>query len=145
MAVTPEAVYVTDSFMPQVLVVPLGEDGSLAAPGDAFSVPIGGELEYGEGFNLNVLFVHPGGLSPGAPVKIAGGEVGHVEEMTYLGLEGPLRPSPEGSSEPPARTRVKVVIWVEERVRSSIRQDGTYYVTMEGILAEPMIEQKIDK
>ena len=61
-AVTPQAVYITDSFMPQVLVVPLGEDGSLAGPEDAFTLPIGGELEYGEGFNLNGIVAMEAGL-----------------------------------------------------------------------------------
>jgi hypothetical protein len=61
-AVTPEAVYITDSFMPQVLVVPLGEDGGLARPEDAFAVPISGELEYGEGFNLNGIVATEAGL-----------------------------------------------------------------------------------
>jgi sugar lactone lactonase YvrE len=61
-AVTPDAVYITDSFVPQVLVVPLGEDGSLSAPEDAFALPIGGELEYGEGFNLNGIVATGAGL-----------------------------------------------------------------------------------
>lgn len=52
-AVGADAVYITDSFMPQLLVVPLADDGGLTAPDEAFAVPIGGELEYGEGFNLN--------------------------------------------------------------------------------------------
>ena len=33
--VTPDAVYVTDSFMPQLVVVPLGEDGALPALDEA--------------------------------------------------------------------------------------------------------------
>ena len=39
--------------MPQVLVVPLGEDGSLPAPDEVEVLPISGDLEYGEGFNVN--------------------------------------------------------------------------------------------
>ena len=50
---TPEAVYVSDSFVPQVAVVPLGEDGALPAPEEAFVLPISGDLEYGEDFNAN--------------------------------------------------------------------------------------------
>ena len=37
-----------------------------------------GRVTTKEGFNLDVLFVHPGALNPGAPVKIAGSEVGYV-------------------------------------------------------------------
>jgi hypothetical protein len=59
---TPEAVYITDSFMPQILVVPLGEDGSLPAPEQARALPISGDLEYGEGFNANGIVAVPAGL-----------------------------------------------------------------------------------
>lgn len=61
-AVGTDAVYITDSFMPQVLVVPLLEDGGLAGPDEALAVPIGGELEYGEGFNLNGVVATDAGL-----------------------------------------------------------------------------------
>ena len=61
-AVGSDAVYITDSFVPQVLVVPLAEDGGLAAPDEAFAVPISGELEYGEGFNLNGVVATDAGL-----------------------------------------------------------------------------------
>jgi hypothetical protein len=61
-AVGTDAVYITDSFMPQILVVPLAEDGGVAAPDEAVAVPIGGELEYGEGFNLNGVVATDAGL-----------------------------------------------------------------------------------
>lgn len=62
LAVTPEAVYITDSFVPQLLVVPLGEDGTPAAPDEAYALPITGELEYGEGFNVNGIVATDAGL-----------------------------------------------------------------------------------
>lgn len=61
-AATEEAVYVTDSFMPQVLVIPLGEDGALPEPDATEVLPISGELEYGEGFNLNGIVATEAGL-----------------------------------------------------------------------------------
>jgi sugar lactone lactonase YvrE len=61
-AVTEDAVYVTDSFMPQVLVIPLGADGSLTAPEEAFALPISGELEYRDGFNVNGIVATDAGL-----------------------------------------------------------------------------------
>ena len=61
-AVTPEAVYISDSFVPQVAVVPIGDDGALAAPDEAFVVPITGDLQYGEGFNANGIVATPAGL-----------------------------------------------------------------------------------
>ena len=59
---TPEAVYVTDSVMPQVLVVPIAADGSLPGPDAVQALPITGELEYGEGFNVNGIVAAPAGL-----------------------------------------------------------------------------------
>ena len=50
---TPDAVYATDSNIQQLLVVPLGAGGSLPAPGDAFTIPLTGEISYSAGFNAN--------------------------------------------------------------------------------------------
>lgn len=60
--VTPDAVYISDSFVPQVAVVPLGEDGALPAPEEAFVLPISGDLTYGEGFNANGIAATDAGL-----------------------------------------------------------------------------------
>lgn len=59
---TPEAVYVSDSFVPQVAVIPLGDDGALPAPEETSSLPISGDLEYGEGFNANGIVATDAGL-----------------------------------------------------------------------------------
>jgi len=51
--VTADAAYATDSNMPQLLVIPLADDGSLPAPEEAFAVPITGDFVYEAGFNAN--------------------------------------------------------------------------------------------
>jgi hypothetical protein len=86
LAATGDGVYVTDSFMPQVLVVPLGDGGALPAPDGVAVVPIGGELEYVDGFNLNGIVATPAGLlavhsSEGALYRIdpATGEASRVD------------------------------------------------------------------
>jgi hypothetical protein len=50
---TPDVVYATDSNIQQLLVVPLGAGGALPAPGDAFTIPLTGDIEYTDGFNAN--------------------------------------------------------------------------------------------
>ncbi len=60
-AATPDAIYVTDSFMPQLVVVPLADGVPPEADGIT-SLPISGELTYDEGFNLNGIVAHPAGL-----------------------------------------------------------------------------------
>jgi hypothetical protein len=52
---TPDAVYVTDSLIPQLVVIPLGAGGSLPAADGGITVPLdpAGDLQYITGFNAN--------------------------------------------------------------------------------------------
>ena len=52
---TRDAVYVTDSLMPQLIVIPLGRGGSLPVADGGFTVPFdpNGDLQYTAGFNAN--------------------------------------------------------------------------------------------
>ena len=61
-AVTPEAAYVTDSFEPQLIVIPIGPDGGLAPSEDGVALPLSGDLEYADGFNLNGVVAADAGL-----------------------------------------------------------------------------------
>lgn len=61
-AVTPEAIYVTDSFMPQLIAISLPGDGSLPSMDDAAAVPLSGDVEYADGFNLNGIVASDAGL-----------------------------------------------------------------------------------
>ena len=60
-AVAPDAVYVTDSFLPQLVILPTPEGGSLDEV-EVVALPITGDLEYGEGFNLNGIVATEAGL-----------------------------------------------------------------------------------
>jgi len=51
--VTKRAVYVTDSNIQQLIVIPLGNGGSVPAPSSAFTLPITGDFVFGQGFNAN--------------------------------------------------------------------------------------------
>jgi hypothetical protein len=62
-AVTEDAVYVTDSLIPQqLIVIPLPADGSLPDPADAFTLPLTGDLVYIDGFNANGIVASGGWL-----------------------------------------------------------------------------------
>jgi outer membrane protein assembly factor BamB len=76
---TPEAIYITDSFVPQILVIPLAEDGSLPETEQTQALPIGGDLEYGEGFNVNGIVATPAGL---VVVHTGSGELFRVDPAT---------------------------------------------------------------
>jgi outer membrane protein assembly factor BamB len=51
--VTKGAVYVTDSLIQQLIVIPLGNGKGVPAPSAAFALPITGDFVYGQGFNAN--------------------------------------------------------------------------------------------
>lgn len=78
-AATPEAVYVTDSNVAHLVTIPLGDDSSLPPPAGVARVPISGELEYGEGFNLNGIVALPAGL---VSVHTARGELYRIDPAT---------------------------------------------------------------
>jgi hypothetical protein len=51
--VTDDAVYVTDSNVQQLIVIPLGAGGALPGPSEGLTLPLTGDIEYGVGFNAN--------------------------------------------------------------------------------------------
>ena len=61
-AVTRDAVYVTDSGFPQLVVIPLPQDGSLPPASAATILPLGGDMIQTPGFNLNGIVAEDGFL-----------------------------------------------------------------------------------
>jgi hypothetical protein len=61
-ALTREAVYITDSTSPQLVVIPLAQDGSLPPSASATILPVGGEFVQTPGFNLNGIVAEDGVL-----------------------------------------------------------------------------------
>jgi hypothetical protein len=61
-AVTRDAVYVTDSGFPQLVVIPLGPHGSLPPPSAATFLPVGGDMLQAPGINLNGIVAENGVL-----------------------------------------------------------------------------------
>jgi hypothetical protein len=59
---TREAVYVTDSLMQQLIVIPLGPGGALPAPTEAHTIPLTGDIHYIAGFNANGIVASRGWL-----------------------------------------------------------------------------------
>lgn len=80
-------------------------------------------------FTLYVDFENPGGLQPGAPVKIAGVRVGSVDALEF-------RASPSGSAQ---RTLVRTRISIEERFHGEIHRNAEFYVTTQGVLGEQFL------
>ena len=83
---------------------------------------------------LYVYFQNPGGLSPGAPVKVAGRKAGSITAMTFLGQSGPKDPV---TGKP---ALVKVTVEIEEELSGSLRTDAKFYITTKGVLGDPFME-----
>lgn len=96
----------------------------------AFVLLMGG-LSFEKTYTLFVDFDNPGGLQAGAPVRVAGVKCGKVTELAFMG--GKVDPKTN------RRTLVRARIAVEERVKSSIREDADFYVTTQGVLGEQFL------
>jgi phospholipid/cholesterol/gamma-HCH transport system substrate-binding protein len=91
-----------------------------------------GNFSLSSGYTLYADFEYVGSLQPGAPVKVAGIKVGKVESVSFWGGK---RDEKLGE-----RVQVRVAIWVEERVRDSIRQDAELFINTAGMLGEQYVE-----
>src|SRR5438067_1979443 len=75
-----------------------------------------GNVSLAHGWRFFVDFDFSGNIQPGAPVKVSGIKVGKVESVDFWG--GKLDPQVG------RRVQVRLRIWVEDRVRESIRQNA---------------------
>lgn len=96
-AVTREAVYVTDSSFPQLVVIPLPQNGSLPPSSAATILPVGGDLVQTPGFNLNGIVAENGAL---LVAQSAAGKLFRVDPATgvadELDLGGAILSYPDG-------------------------------------------------
>ena len=82
-------------------------------------------------YKLYVDFDNPGGIQPGAPVRIAGVTVGKIKDLQFRGGI----PSTDGK-----RTAlVRLTISVENRFRDAVRDNAVFYVTSQGVLGEQFL------
>ncbi len=58
---TPDAAWFTDSFNPVLYKLPLGRAGRLPGPDEVVTVPLSGDIAFGEGFNVNGISRTPDG------------------------------------------------------------------------------------
>jgi phospholipid/cholesterol/gamma-HCH transport system substrate-binding protein len=97
----------------------------------AFIILMGG-LSFQPTFNVYVDFDNPGGVQPGAPVRIAGVTVGKIKGTQFRGAA-----TPGSDGKRPALVRLSVSI--EKRYREAIRENADFYVTSQGVLGEQFL------
>jgi phospholipid/cholesterol/gamma-HCH transport system substrate-binding protein len=90
-----------------------------------------GGLSFEKTYAIYVDFDNPGGLQTGAPVRIAGVNVGKVDEMQFRG--GKLDPKTN------RRSMVRAKLSVQSKVRDTIHDDADFYVTTQGVLGEQFL------
>ena len=91
-----------------------------------------GNFSLSSGYPLYVDYTFSGNVQPGAPVKVSGIKVGRVEDVRFLG--GQIDPQTQ------RRVQVRVVLWVEDRVRDTVRRDAEFFINTAGVLGEQYIE-----
>jgi phospholipid/cholesterol/gamma-HCH transport system substrate-binding protein len=91
-----------------------------------------GNFSLGKGYDLYVDYTFSGNLQEGAPVKVSGIKVGKVKEIAFWG--GKMDPKLN------RRVQVRVRVWVQDRVRETIREDAEFFVNTSGVLGEQYLE-----
>jgi phospholipid/cholesterol/gamma-HCH transport system substrate-binding protein len=91
-----------------------------------------GNFSLGPGYKFYVDYRFSGNIQAGAPVKVSGIKVGKIEEVQFLG--GKL------DEKTGRRVQVRLVVWVQERVSETIRQDAEFFVNTAGVLGEQYLE-----
>jgi phospholipid/cholesterol/gamma-HCH transport system substrate-binding protein len=91
-----------------------------------------GNFSFSSGYTLFVDYGFSGNVQPGAPVKVSGIKVGKVEEVEFLGG----KVVDKGGR----RVQVRVEVWVEDRVKETIRRDAEFFINTSGVLGEQYLE-----
>jgi phospholipid/cholesterol/gamma-HCH transport system substrate-binding protein len=91
-----------------------------------------GNFSLRSGFHIYVDYDYIGALQPGAPVKVSGIKVGKVSEVEFRG--GKVDPKLN------QRVQVRLTVWIEDRVRDSIRSDAEFFINTAGVLGEQYLE-----
>lgn len=90
-----------------------------------------GGISFHKRFPLYVDFENPGGIQPGAPVKIAGVRVGTIDSLEFRATP----PDPVSGR----RTLVRARILIDERYHREIHRNAEFYVTTQGVLGEQFL------
>lgn len=91
-----------------------------------------GGINFQPKYAIYVDFDNPGGLQSGAPVRIAGVNVGKVKEIAFRGGEVDAA---SGRREAMVRLRVEI----EKRYMKSVHENSIFYVTTQGVLGEQFL------
>ncbi len=92
-----------------------------------------GNFSLSSGYVVHVDYNYIGTMQPGAPVKIAGIKVGNVEKINFIGGK-------QVDEKTGRRIQVRVDVWVEDKVRDTLRKDAAFFINTAGVLGEQYLE-----
>jgi phospholipid/cholesterol/gamma-HCH transport system substrate-binding protein len=91
-----------------------------------------GNFSFSSGYTIHVDYQFSGNIQAGAPVKVSGIKVGKVEEVDFIGGEVDAKTG--------QRVQVRLEVWLEDRVKDSVRQDAEFFINTSGVLGEQYLE-----
>lgn len=91
-----------------------------------------GNFSMSSGYTIYVDYNFSGNIRPGAPVKVSGIKVGKVKAVKFLGGEVDEKTG--------RRVYVRLKVWVEDRIKNTLRQDAEFFVNTAGVLGEQYLE-----
>lgn len=89
-----------------------------------------GGISFQPTYRVQVDFGNPGGLTPGAPVRLAGVQVGKITEIEFRGA------APEALA---GGALVRVITEIEQRYQGAIKADSRWFVSAHGVLGEAFL------
>lgn len=81
--------------------------------------------------SLNVMYNFAGGIEEGSPVRVMGIKVGKVRKIEF---------TPEYKTTSGDEVKLRVLIEVDKKAWTSIRQDSKYYINLAGVIGEKFLE-----
>jgi phospholipid/cholesterol/gamma-HCH transport system substrate-binding protein len=91
-----------------------------------FIVVMGG-LSFESTYRVNVEFENPGGLQPGAPVRLSGMRVGRIAAIEFRGTD------PQALA---SGSLIRVVAELEKNYQPAIFENARWFVSTQGVLGE---------
>lgn len=91
-----------------------------------------GNFSLRSGYTVYVDYDFSGNLRPGAPVKVSGIKVGKVKSIKFMGGKVDEKTG--------RRVYVRVKVWIENRVKDTLREDAEFFVNTAGVLGEQYLE-----
>ncbi len=96
-----------------------------------FAYLMGFIAPYSGAKEINVMYNYAGGIDEGSPVRVMGIKVGKVKKIEF----DPSFKTPQGEE-----VKLKLVIAVENKAWSAIRQDSKFFINLAGVIGEKFLE-----